>query len=187
MEDVSNLCPRWEFCLMLQSGQNFPPELGKTTGKQVWQPTALRKVPMTQIPLGCCDNSDGVSKMCGGLCVACSSPPLTSHQCAASIPGPPRAILSGPIFSKMGLIPRSKDTACPCTGKLQLLVVPLGSTTAYRSNALFLFLATHPFNSLNNFTHPSHVLLGLDFILFKHLHNCSIRALLFESKNVQLE
>lgn len=61
----------------------------------------LKETPMVQIPLGYCDKSDGVSKTCLGFCAACLSPPWTSHQCAAPIPGPPRVTLCGPIFSRM--------------------------------------------------------------------------------------
>lgn len=111
--------------------------------------------------------------------------PLTTVQHPSlDLPGPLLVVLLSP---RQGLILRSKGIACPCTGKLQLLVIPLGFTTAYRSDALFLFPGTHPFYSLNHFTHPSHLPLGHDFILFKQLHYCSIGALLFESKNVQLE
>lgn len=59
---------------------------------------------------------------CAGLCVACSSPCLTSHHCAASIPGPPRATPCGPAFSKTGAYSKEQghclslhwETSTPC-------------------------------------------------------------------------
>lgn len=141
---------------------------------------------VVQIPLGCCDKSDG--SLCWVMCCLfislfdlsplCSIHPWTSQGHS----------LWSCFLQDRGLFQGARALPVPaCTGKLQLLVIPLGFTTAYRSDALFLFPGTHPFYSLNHFTHPSHLPLGHDFILFKQLHYCSIGALLFESKNVQLE
>lgn len=88
-----------------------------------WQPTDRRKVPMVQIHPGCCAKSDGANKTCARLCVACSSPPLTSHWCVASILGPPRATLCGSIFSNMGVYSKEQghclslhwEISAPCS------------------------------------------------------------------------
>lgn len=129
----------------------------------------------------------GVNTTHIGLCVACPPPPRLPTAAAASLPGLSRAAVVVLPSPRWWLIPRSKDTAWPSLGMLQLLVVPLGLTIVYGRNALFFSSASHPIFSLNHFIHPSHLPLGLDCTLFNHLHYCSIRALLFEGKNFYVE
>lgn len=115
---------------MLQAGQKFPPELGESTGSRYY----------SQEPEGIWAHG---SNSPGGLwqdrwgqqnvCVACSSPLLTSHQCVTSIPEPT-------IFSKMGAYSKEQgimhlslhwEASTPCSFP--------GLHHSYRSNVLFLF------------------------------------------------
>lgn len=121
------------FVKCYRQGKNFLQNWVKIQGAGITAKSLKEFEPMVQIPLGGCDKTGGVSKMCGRLCVACSSPLLTSHQCVTSIPEPT-------IFSKMGAYSKEQgimhlslhwEASTPCSFP--------GLHHSYRSNVLFLF------------------------------------------------
>lgn len=172
---------------MLEPGQTFP-ELDRTTDTTGHNQEPEVKPPCWfKFPQGAVTSQTGSTQPMLGYALPVPSslalPRVLQHP-SLGLSGATLVLLFSPGW---GLIPRCQDTAWPSPGMLPLLAVSLGLITAQGSNALFFSPASHPISSLNRFTCPSHLPLGFDFILFNHLHYCSIEVLLFAGKNFYLE
>lgn len=143
---------------MLQAGEKFPPELGKSTGSMHDNQQTEGKCPWFKFTQGAVPSQMGPTKRVLGYVLPVHllpGPPTGVWHPSLDLPGPPSVVLFSPTW---GFIPRSKGIACLCTGKFQLLVAPSGFPTAYRSKVLFLFSQHAPCLLLTEPFHPSFTL-----------------------------
>lgn len=168
---------------MLQGGQKFPPELCKSTGSRYDSQQPKGNSPWLRFPWGAVTSQMGSAK-----CVLGHVLPV--HL----LPWPPTGVqhpslnVWGPIFSRMGADSKEQGHCPSLHWEASTLVVPLGSTTANKSNVLSSSQWPTPSSHLTispilPIYHSGLILFFLIICMTAASEHCTLRAKMYSWNN----